>query len=735
MLAHRMRRKGFGIALVAVAIVVVMSLSGVAGTTASPVASASVSAASAVPHYDHVFLIILENNGYGQIIGDPYAPELNALAHDYGLATNYHGVADPSEPNYVAMLGGSFFNISNDNPYWFPGNTVHAANLLSQLNAAGLSWKGYFQGMPYPGYRGYCYPDKCNGIPDADTQYVSKHNGIVNFANLQTPSELANMLPFQRLAGALTTGNVANFSYIVPDECSDMHGAPPWCVDSGNPDTVQQDWLISNGDAFVGNVVNMVTSSSMWSTGHNAIVVTFDEGNVATSRIATIVVTNHGPRGVADATHYNHYSLLASFEQAFGLGCLLHSCTATTMGPLFAVTGSRNVPVLPHPYRMPTGPDQISAEGYAKQGAVVNLSSATGWTVEPSVTLGSQDNVLASVSAASATDVWAVGTYYPTSTSPLQTLGVHFDGTRWTAYPLPDVGTEENTLMGVSMPSVGHAWAVGYYVNGKFEQHTLIEHLSGGVWSVVRSPNPSAAHDILYGVSAVTDTNVWAVGAYETSQGRWHALVEHWDGSTWRVVPSPDPGSNGNQLYAVQALGPANVYAVGQSAGPRFPSTALIEHWNGHSWAVLTSPADASASALPLGLAATGSSLTVVGQQETDTTTYTPYVAAGAPHALSLKSAPSATHSENDLFGVVSTGNGSAWAVGWAIYSALNAIHIPLVLHEVHGTWTVVSTPSFARGSDSGFASIVAVPGGGMWAVGYTSTAAGNPATLIEYDP
>jgi len=155
--------------------------------------------------------------------------------------------------------------------------------------------------MPYAGYRGYCYPDKSNGIPDADTQYVTKHNGIVNFANLQTPTELGTMFPFTQLSADLAPGTVMNFSYIVPNECNDMHCAPPWCVDSDNTGTVEQSWLIAQGDRFVGSVVNLITSSSMWETGNNAIIITFEEGNTASSQIATIVVTNHGPRGVTDS--------------------------------------------------------------------------------------------------------------------------------------------------------------------------------------------------------------------------------------------------------------------------------------------------------------------------------------------------------------------------------------------------------------------------------------------------
>jgi phosphatidylinositol-3-phosphatase len=282
-------------------------------------ASAAALDAQSFPQYDHVFLLIMEKENYNQV-GNQYAPILNALARDYGLATNYRGVADPSEPNYLAMLGGDFFGINSDDPYWFPGQTVSADNLMSQLEGAGKTCRGYFQNMPYAGYRGYCYPDKCNGIPDADTQYVSKHNGIVNFANLQTPAELGKMFPYTQLGADLASGAVPNFSYIVPDECHDMHGAPPWCVDSDNTGTVQQSWLIAQGDKFVGSVVNLITSSSIWETGNNAIVVTFDEGNTVSSQVATVVITNHGPRGVTDNTGYNHYSLLASVQQTLALG-------------------------------------------------------------------------------------------------------------------------------------------------------------------------------------------------------------------------------------------------------------------------------------------------------------------------------------------------------------------------------------------------------------------------------
>src|SRR5215831_15327497 len=101
-----------------------------------------------VPRYDHVFVLIDENHGFGQIIGNPAAPEINSLAQAYGLATRYSGTSDPSEPNYVAMLGGSDFGITNDDPWFFPGQTVDADNLMSQLEAAGKTWRGYLQDLP-----------------------------------------------------------------------------------------------------------------------------------------------------------------------------------------------------------------------------------------------------------------------------------------------------------------------------------------------------------------------------------------------------------------------------------------------------------------------------------------------------------------------------------------------------------------------------------------------------------
>ena len=699
-----------------------------AGALAALAPASATSAASAFPHYDHVFLLIDENHGANTILSNPEAPEINALANDYGLATSYTGVSDPSEPNYVAMLGGSDFGINSDDPYFFPGHTVSAPNLLSQMEAAGLSWKGYFQDMPYPGFRGYCYPAKCNGIPDSDTEFVAKHDGIDNFANMQTPSEWVKQNPLGQLTTDLASGNVPNLSYIVPDECHDMHGAPPWCVDSGKNGDVSDNWLVAQGDAFVGKTVNQITSSPVWATGNNAIVVTFDEANVKTGKVATVVATNHGPRAVKDNTAYDHYSLLASLQQTFGLGCLQNSCNRSPMTPLFTITGSSGTPTLPPPVNPPPdGTDTISPMGGGVKGTPVSMSCPSAWNVVPSPSIGNMDNNLAAVSAGSATDAWAIGSYIPSNNAILQAMGEHFDGTSWTEFPLPNVGPNENSLLGVSELPSGHAWAVGYDVNAEFAQKTLVEHYDGTTWSVIPSPSPGAEQNILYGVSAVSDSDVWAVGAEQDANALWHTLTEHWNGSAWSVVPAVDAGATGNQFFAVTAVSSNSVYATGQQAGSGFPTKALVEHWNGSSWSVLPSPSDSTETLTPYGITGSDSALTAVGDRESSTAPYTTMVASGAPGSLSLVSSPNNGTGEQDLFAAATASDGSTWAAGWDLTSSYQT----LTEQGVNGTWSIVPSASPGTG-DNGFAGIAAIPGGGRWAVGVTS-GSGNFSTLIEH--
>lgn len=330
---------------------------------ATPGVSSASTPNSGIPRYQHIVEIMMENTSYGTIIGNPQAPNLNALANQYGLASNYYGVTHPSEPNYMAAVAGSYFGVQDDNQFyctpamasnagWQCGgttvdHTVNAQSIADQLTAAGKTWKGYFQSLPEivgpvvkigPGANGpYTFKSPSNSV----ALYASKHNPFVNFTGTQ--DALANMVSDTQLATDLANGQLANYSLVVPNQCNDMHG-------TGGCGTTP---LIAQGDAYVASTVNQIMSSQVWNNGNNAIVITWDEddfsdqgqlgtgccgANPGGGHVVTIVIRNHGNLAhIEDGTAYNHYSLLRTMEAAFGLPCLAHACDSVvpTMTPLF----------------------------------------------------------------------------------------------------------------------------------------------------------------------------------------------------------------------------------------------------------------------------------------------------------------------------------------------------------------------------------------------------------------
>ncbi len=280
--------------------------------------------AATVSPYDHIFVIMEENHEYSQIIGNTNAPNLNAYATTYGLATSYDSVTHPSAPNYVALVGGSYFGIQDDNAW--QTHKLNDPDLTSELVTAKLTWKGYFQGLPKPGFQGNCYPS-------STCYYASKHNGpiyydVVNSSKKQLKSEV----PITQLTTDLT-GKLPNFAVIVPDQCHDMHGGYGTCASSTDAE------LIQAGDTYAAGLVSAITTASFWSAGNNAIVIVWDEGTTnqgGGGHVAAIVITSTGPRALQDSTAYNHYSLLGTIQAALGVACLQNTCKASLMAPLFA---------------------------------------------------------------------------------------------------------------------------------------------------------------------------------------------------------------------------------------------------------------------------------------------------------------------------------------------------------------------------------------------------------------
>jgi hypothetical protein len=163
-------------------------------------------------------------------------------------------------------------------------------------------------------------------------------------------------------------------------------------------------------------------------------------------------------------------------------------------------------------------------------------------------------------------------------------------------------GTEDNGFFGVTVLSPCDAWAVGFDQNIGGLDQTLIENWDGTAWTVVPSPNVAGLNNQLTAVRADSPTDIWAVGE-SFATGTEQTLILHWNGQKWAQVASPSPRLA--YLNAVRAVSPTDAWAVGSFGNATFQS--LILHWNGHTWAQVASPHPGTNAAL-YGVAATSAS-------------------------------------------------------------------------------------------------------------------------------
>ncbi len=232
------------------------------------------------------------------------------------------------------------------------------------------------------------------------------------------------------------------------------------------------------------------------------------------------------------------------------------------------------------------------------------------WMIINSPDPGPQSQLYA-VAALAEENIWAVGSY---GGNPAQTLVEHWNGSSWTVVPSPNPGRGDNFLDSVAALSANDIWAAGSSSNGRTvlgNQETLVEHWNGKAWSVVQSPNPGMEGNFFSGIAAIATNDVWAVGGSNASSQEPETLIEHWDGIAWSVVKSPNPGIGGNVLNAVTAVSADNVWAAGYSPRSNFPgqeSITLVEHWNGSAWSAVKSPNSGSDNNYLFGIAQVPSS-------------------------------------------------------------------------------------------------------------------------------
>ncbi len=165
---------------------------------------------------------------------------------------------------------------------------------------------------------------------------------------------------------------------------------------------------------------------------------------------------------------------------------------------------------------------------------------------------------------------------------------------QWSAVGAQAVSHQDFILNAVDVPAPGDVWAVGYHfetVGGALEFRTLAEHWDGTTFRIVPTPDyeTAPAADMLEDVSGTSSNDVWAVGASHRAGQPSRTLVEHWDGTAWSIVTSADPGAHGNILQGVAALSPSDVWAVGARQDD-FYQVPMAEHWTGGTWTAYPVP-------------------------------------------------------------------------------------------------------------------------------------------------
>jgi hypothetical protein len=317
-------------------------------------------AAAAPPPVKHVFMIVLENKGFDETFGpNSQAPYLSQQLPAQGqLLTQYYGTGHASLDNYISMVSGQAPAIVTqaDCPFYFnllPGTLQSdgqavgqgcvyppaVKTVADQLGAKGLSWKGYMEDMTSNCQRPTLNSFDTSQQATAASQYAARHNPFVYFHSLiDSGACAANDVPLGQLDGDLSSAaTTPNFVFVTPDLCNDAHDST--CADGGPGG-------LPAADQFLQTWVPKITGSPAWSEG-SLLIVTFDEAESGDAssccgeqpgpnspnpggtsqgngggKTGAVLVSQFVQPGSVNSTPYNHYSLLKSIEDVFGLGYL-----------------------------------------------------------------------------------------------------------------------------------------------------------------------------------------------------------------------------------------------------------------------------------------------------------------------------------------------------------------------------------------------------------------------------
>ena len=301
----------------------------------------------------HIIWVWFENRE-ASAINATTAPYFTSFAAANLNFANFYGVAHPSQPNYLDGFSGSNHGITNDSYCTFPASTD---NLAKQLTTAGKSWRVYARNFPGSCFDGTSSTGGVDG-PGLAGQYVRKHNPAIGFESVRLdPTQCGYIQPLANFDPTI------DFAFVVPNMTNDMH-----------------DGTTAQGDAFLQAFVPLVTASPDWA--HTLLIVTFDEGTTNANGGGHIY-TAAAASWLAHAnvtTTYNHFSLLRTIEQLYGLPYLGSAATASTITELLPATGT------PTPTATATVTPSATATSTATPTATVALSPTPSATATVTAT-------------------------------------------------------------------------------------------------------------------------------------------------------------------------------------------------------------------------------------------------------------------------------------------------------------------------------------------------------------
>ncbi len=288
--------------------------------------------AQSVPRPDHVVVLMLENYGYPTIIGNTNAPHINALINDPNTAlfTQSFGLYHPSQPNYVMLYSGNNQGITNDNTA--TNTPFTTCNLGASLISGGFTFKGFSEDLVTPG-----------DLTTSTANYVRRHCPWVNWLAASGTNSVDPALhqPYTSFPTNTNYSSLPTVSFVIPNLNDDMHNPTL-------PTANYQATAISNGDNWVNN---NITDYINWAKANNSLLIlTFDEDegvnilgvSTSTNQITTMFI-GAMVHGGSYSEHIDHYSVLRTLEDMYGLAYCGSSATATPITDCWtSATGIEN---------------------------------------------------------------------------------------------------------------------------------------------------------------------------------------------------------------------------------------------------------------------------------------------------------------------------------------------------------------------------------------------------------